>query len=128
MPSLNDDALRAGRESLFKRAERLNASRDFARIYRKGQSARDRLFRLAWIPSTKTHIAVVTGRKVSTKAVIRNRLKRQVRSAASELVPQLKTIDLIIQLQPDMTTQLSYAAIKTDLADLLGRADLTQRP
>jgi ribonuclease P protein component len=112
---------------LFKRAERLNASRDFARIYRKGQSARDRLFRLAWLPSAKTHIAVVTGRKVSTKAVIRNRLKRQVRAAAAELIPKLRSTDLIIQLQPGMTTELSYAAIKTDLADLLNRSKLLQQ-
>lgn len=128
MPSLNDDVPRVGRESLFKRAERLNASRDFARIYRKGQSARDRLFRLAWMPSTKTHIAVVTGRKVSTKAVIRNRLKRQVRAAVAELKPQLRPIDLIIQLQPGMTTTLKYTDIKIDLADLFGRSSLLRQP
>jgi ribonuclease P protein component len=76
------------------------------------------------MPATRTRIAVVTGRKVSTKAVVRNRLKRQVRAAMAELLVQLKPTDLIIQLQPGMTTALSYQSIKTDLIELLAKAKL----
>lgn len=109
---------------MFARAGRLSASRDFARIYRKGQAARSRLFRFAWMPAVRTRIAVVTGRKVSTKAVVRNRLKRQVRGSLRTLLSQLAPVDLIVQLQPPIVDTTSYQEITTELTELLRKAAL----
>lgn len=109
---------------MFAHAGRLSASRDFARIYRKGQAARSRLFRFAWMPAGRTRIAVVTGRKVSTKAVVRNRLKRQVRGALRVLLPRLTPADLIVQLQPSIIEVAHYQALATELTEALRRAKL----
>lgn len=119
-----DDASKSGRNSLFARSTRLNASRDFARVYRKGQSAKSRLFRIAWLPATRTRIAVVTGRKVSTRAVVRNLLKRRVRAIAAALLPSLRPIELIIQLQPNATATTSFDDLKIELTALLVRLQL----
>ncbi len=112
---------------MFARAARLHASRDFAKVYRKGQSARSRLFRLAWIAGTKPRVAVVIGRKVSTKAVTRNRLKRQTQAAAAALYPNLAPADLILQIQP-AAVGTTYQALMDELADLLRRAGLLKEP
>lgn len=107
---------------MLARAARLNASRDFARIYRKGQSARSRLFRIAWQPSSKLRIAIVTGRKVSTKAVIRNHIKRQVGGIVYDLLPKFQSVDLIIQLQPN--AQTTYQELELGLRELLTKSRL----
>mgnify|MGYP001596760055 FL=1 len=109
---------------MFARTGRLNSSRDFARIYRKGQAARSSLFRIAWMTAARTRVAVVTGRKVSTKAVVRNRFKRQVRAAIRALLSRLQPVDLIIQLQPAMIVGTSYETLATDLQTLLERSKL----
>ncbi len=111
---------------MFARASRLNAARDFAKVYRKGQSARSRLFRIAWLPAARTRIAVVTGRKVSAKAVVRNRLKRQVQAAAAALAPTLAPTELIIQLQAAAAGE-PYQALAADLGELIERSRLRAR-
>ena len=127
---------------MLPRSHRLHNSRDIARVYRKGRSAGSDLFRLAWIVSNRTEsrVAVVTSRKLSTKAVRRNLLKRQIRGIIHELLPALAHIDLIIQILPRIIQQapgkkrdearkatlqmLGYDQLKSDLVSLLERSRL----
>lgn len=109
-------------------AARLSASRDFARIYRKGRSARSGFFRASWMDSRLSHarIAVVVSRKFSTKAVKRNRIKRQARAIAAALQPKLVPIDLVIQIQPQPLERFTFEAMQTELRDLLTKQRLLQ--
>lgn len=127
---------------MLSRSARLSNARDFARIYRHGRSARSDFFRLNWLASQRVgaRIAIITSRKLSTKAVRRNLLKRQVRSILREFYPALERIDLIIQLLPrtiqvatakhrDTARQsvmptLTFARLKDDLEKLLKKNNL----
>lgn len=121
---------------------RLHKDREIARVYQKGRSARSDLFRLSWLPSRSAapRIAVVTSRKLSTKAVKRNLLKRQARGIIKEVLPRLTAIDLVIQILPTTIAQapakkrdearkavqalLGYDRLKSDLTSLLERSRL----
>ncbi|MBI4032724.1 ribonuclease P protein component [Candidatus Berkelbacteria bacterium] len=111
---------------MLARAARLSASRDFARIYRKGRSARSGFFRISWMDTRalQARVAVVVSRKLSTKAVKRNRIKRQVRAIVTELQPQVLPVDLVIQIQPQPLERFTFAAMRTELRDLLGKQRL----
>ncbi len=127
---------------MLPKTHRLHKDRDIARVYQKGRSARSDLFRLSWLParSRAPRIAVVTSRKLSTKAVRRNLLKRQARGIIAELLPRLTTIDLVIQILPAIIQQASakrrdearkaaqtlfgYDRLKADLTALLERSRL----
>lgn len=111
---------------MLARAARLNAGRDFTRIYRKGRSARSGFFRISWMESRqpRARVAVVVSRKLSTKAVKRNRIKRQVRALVADLYPRLSPADLVIQIQPQPLENFQFGAMQTDLADLLTKQHL----
>lgn len=114
---------------MLARAARLNASRDFARIYRKGRSARSGFFRISWMDSrsSKARVAVVVSRKLSTKAVKRNRIKRQVRALVAALQPTIMPIDLVIQIQPQPLTNFTFVAMNKDLTELLTKQRLLRQ-
>lgn len=127
---------------MLPRSNRLTADRDITRIYRKGRSSRSDLFRVQWLPSRSTtpRVAVVTSRKLSTKAVKRNLLKRQVRGIVAGLLPRLTPTDIVIQILPRLIQEatakrrdearkatkslLTYDQLKSDLEKLLLNANL----
>lgn len=137
---------------MLPKVHRLHLDREIARVYQKGRSARSDLFRLSWLQpariatmrdgsrGTIPRIAVVTSRKLSTKAVRRNLLKRQTRGIIQELLPRLMPIDLVIQILPTIIQQapakkrddarkaaaslLGYDKLKADLIALLERSRL----
>lgn len=131
---------------MLPRQNRLHRDREIARVYQKGRSARSDLFRLSWLPSRSpvARVAVVTSRKLSTKAVRRNLLKRQTRGIVAELLPRLTPIDLVIQILPSIIQQakpkrrdearaaaqalLGYPKLQADLVGLLERSRLLAQP
>lgn len=72
---------------MFRQNQRLTRKRDLDRIYKQGQSAGSRLLFVRTIPNRSPYprFGVVIGKKVAKKAVVRNRLKRLVRQAITEL-------------------------------------------
>ena len=111
---------------MLPRAKRLTAAREFTRIYRTGQSAKSRLFRVSWEPSRSgnAHVAVVVGRKLSTRAVVRNLAKRRVRAAVAQLFPNLHPVNLIIQLQTQPIDAFAFSTITRELRELLCRMNI----
>lgn len=110
---------------MLPRAKRLTAAREFARIYRTGQSAKSRLFRVSWDTRTPSpRVAVVASRKLSTRAVKRNLAKRRVRAAVARLFPLLRPVNLVIQLQPLPVDAFAFPAVETELRGLLERSGL----
>ena len=129
---------------MLPRRNRLAASRDIARTYQKGRSLRSGLFRLSYLPNRQSvpRVAVVTSRKLSTKAVRRNLLKRQVRGIVHDLLPRLAPSDIVIQLLPSVISQatvkqrdqarasvgsrLTYERLGQDLTTLLQKGGLVR--
>lgn len=72
---------------MFPRSWRLTRSKDVARVYRQGESGATRFLFVRCLPnkSQQSRFAVAISKKISKKAVARNRLKRLVRQAIYEM-------------------------------------------
>jgi len=66
--------------------------------------------------------AVVVGKKVSKRAVTRNRIKRLTRAAFASLFTRLPAIDIIIHVRPMRKDVYEYQAIAQALEETLNRA------
>jgi ribonuclease P protein component len=121
---------------------RLKRSRDFSRVYRYGEKAVSRHLILRALfdhqsdqsqaePSLSeeqeqppTRIGISVSQKVSKRAVIRNRLKRQVRAAVRILLPRLKPgIWLVINLRPG-AIECEYGEFLRELEELLTKLEV----
>lgn len=72
----------------------------------------------------RTCIGISIGLKVSKRAVIRNRIKRRIRSAMQELLPHLSSgWQLVIVVKPS-ATQCSYGQFLQELKQLLVSAEV----
>ena len=77
----------------MQRRHRLSRSRDFDAVYRRGRSASTRYIVLHWFareddPDQSPRLGLAVPRAVGT-AVVRNRVKRVLREAWRELLPQI---------------------------------------
>ena len=107
---------------MLARRFRLVSPRDFALIYKTSRRRTSRYFliRLARGRSPVTRLAVVVSTKVSKRAVVRNRLKRQVRAVARELLPNLPTgWDIIITVRQVVTDRSTWPIFREELRNLL---------
>ncbi|MFA5995990.1 MAG: ribonuclease P protein component [Patescibacteria group bacterium] len=77
------------------RAHRLRASAEIKALYQQGRSVNQPLFRVVYAPAKQSfsRATVIVSKRVSVKAVIRNRIKRQLRvqlkKTLSQFVPPL---------------------------------------
>jgi ribonuclease P protein component len=71
-----------------------------------------------------TCIGISIGLKVSKRAVIRNRIKRQIRSAMQELLPQISEgWQIVIVVKPN-ATECGYGQFLQELKQLLISAEV----
>ena len=79
----------------MKRANRLSRSRDFDAVYRSGRSASTRFLVLYWFPRTEAgesdepRLGLAVPKSVGN-AVVRNRVKRQLRETWDELAERAR--------------------------------------
>ena len=76
----------------MKRANLLSRSRDFDAVYRHGRSVSSRFLVLYWFPrgdDGPPRLGLAVPRKIGG-AVVRNRIKRRLREAWRELLPQVE--------------------------------------
>ncbi len=90
----------------MQRRYRLSRSRDFDAVYRQGRSVSTRFLVLYWFPrddggnEPRLGLAVP---KASGSAVIRNRVKRQLREAWRSLLPQVQPgRDYVLIVRPGL--------------------------
>ncbi len=111
---------------------RLRRRQDFQRVYQYGKSQRGEHFKLKSLrhqpdaagnlPATRFGISV--SQKVSKKAVTRNLLKRQVKTAIRLLLPQIASgWSIAIGIEP-AARGCEYAEILRELKQLLRAAEV----
>jgi ribonuclease P protein component len=113
---------------MFPRAWRLTRQRDVQKVYRLGASAASSFLFVRALPNRvqQPRITVVIGKKISKKAVVRNRIKRLVRQAVQELkaeqLPVLsKNLDIVLTVHRDPQLPYSLERIKPEVATCLSR-------
>lgn len=122
---------------MLPQSHRLRQSRDFSQVYRFGkkaasdhlvlrvlfdiQSAQPKAELLPYegVTVEPARIGITVSQKVSKRAVVRNRLKRQIRSAMRSLLPRLKPgVWVVINLRPN-AIQCEYGEFLQELEELL---------
>ncbi len=117
---------------------RLRRSREFSQVYRQGRkSVSAHLVVRAWSPPAPSlnpgepleapaspRIGIVVSQKVHKRAVVRNRLKRQVRAALRVLLPRLSPhLWVVINLRPE-ATQCDYGEFLRELEQLFTKLEV----
>jgi ribonuclease P protein component len=111
---------------------RLNKRRDFQAVYQHGIRRYSRHLKLIalFIPrdpdqaKSPTKIGISISQKVSKKAVVRNRIKRQIRAAIMELLPYLATDWLIVVVVRSEAIECKYEHFLRELKQLLIKAEI----
>ncbi|MBP0021517.1 MAG: ribonuclease P protein component [Cyanobacteria bacterium SBLK] len=133
------------------RANRLKHWRDFQEIYQRGKRYSGVYLTLRALPESPhakrgmisekimpdpgkasavelflrpTRIGISIGKKVSKKAVVRNRIKRQIRGALRELLPQIAGGWKIAIAVKSTATKCEYEHFLRELEQLLTRAEV----
>jgi len=118
---------------------RLKHRKDFSAVYRKGMRRNSAHLSLRALRKPKsveiskptaekslqpTRTGISISLKVSKRAVVRNRIKRQIRAALRQLLPRLKFgWDLVIVVRP-IAQECNYAEILQELEQLLVEAEV----
>jgi len=81
---------------------RLLAPRDFGAVMKYGLRSRDEYFSIAARPNGLRHprLGLAISRRSAAAAVMRNRLKRQVRESFRHACGDLASVDLVVTAQP----------------------------
>ena len=103
---------------------RIKASDDFATTIKKGKAQRDPSYVIHYCTNSLNYTRI--GISVSSKlgnAVVRNHIKRQIRSMCDEIIDYSKlALDIVIIAKPNFLTA-SYDDNKTSLTKLLNFVD-----
>jgi ribonuclease P protein component len=103
----------------MKIVNRIKANDDFATTIKKGRAQRDQSYVIHYCTNSLNYTRV--GISVSSKlgnAVVRNRIKRQIRSMCDELIDYNQSLDIVIVAKQGFLTN-SYDDNKTSLTKLL---------
>jgi ribonuclease P protein component len=111
------------------RRYRLSRSRDFDAVYRQGKSVSTRFLVLYWFPredggdEPRLGLAVP---KASGSAVVRNRVKRQLREAWNASMPEIRGgRDYVLIARPGLseaTEQRGFDWLRERVTEVLGKA------
>ena len=121
------------------KVHRLRRRQDFSKVYQAGLRRHTPNLTLRALRQSKlifdddlgankepvpTCIGISIGLKVSKRAVIRNRIKRRIRSAMQTLLPYLPTDWQIVIVVKPSATQCSYGQFLQELKQLLVSAEV----
>ncbi len=115
------------------KANRLRERRDFKAVYQHGISRKSPHLTLRallisnsgeQIEQPPTQIGISISKKTSKKAVIRNRIKRQIRSAFRELLPYMEGGWKIVVVVRPRAIECKYEHFLRELKELLQKSKL----
>ena len=105
---------------------RLTRSAEFDAVYRRGRSSASRHLVAYAFPSEleESRLGVAVSRKVGN-AVVRNKLKRQLRDAFGALEPQPTRLDVVLVARPGLDEAVEtqgFAWLSAEVAELVGKS------
>lgn len=111
---------------MLEKKNRINLNKEFDRAFKTGQSFYAKVFSLKSVDNNLniTRFGLLVGLRVSKKAVIRNKLKRQIRSIISQELPSLKDGKDIVIVVFSLILEKSFAEIKIFLKNGLTKLNL----
>jgi ribonuclease P protein component len=112
------------------RRQRLSRSRDFDAVYRQGRSVSTRYLTLHWFSrqedAGEARLGLAVPRTVSSSAVTRNRLKRQLRAVWDESRERARPgFDYVLVPRPGVVEPAEtrgHEWLRDQVAEVLGKA------
>ena len=92
---------------MLAKANRLTKDKEFTKTFRKGRSSYDSIVGVKIIKNNLqiNRFGIIVGRKVSKKAVERNRIKRQIRAIIRQKIELMKIgSDVLLIITPEALT------------------------
>lgn len=111
-----------GRAAGWSRAARLSGKAAFDRVFAARQRLAGRYLRIGFADNELGHarLGMAVSRRVSKHAVVRNRLRRQIRESFRRAWPMLPALDIVVTALGD-AAQAEREAIWSELARLWQR-------
>ncbi|PSP17765.1 MAG: ribonuclease P protein component [Cyanobacteria bacterium QS_8_64_29] len=109
---------------------RLKRRQAFKAVYKKGLRCRGRYLTLRALPVRGERLpppqfGIAVSQKVSKKAVVRNRIKRQLRAAFKALLPQIQPGWKVVAIAKPGASACDYQYFLQELEQLLVRAEVS---
>ncbi len=113
----------------FPRTARVRVSAEYARAFERGKRHSDPLFGLHHRadPALPARLGMAVSRKVDTRAVVRNRIKRTLRETLRPLLPAMPGGDYVFVARSAAATA-SAAQLRAAILGLLRRAGALPAP
>jgi ribonuclease P protein component len=111
---------------MLPKAERLHREKDFQTVMRSGRRVRHPLMNLYFLHQAGEgrRAGFVVGRRVSNKAVVRNRVRRRLREAYRLRRGQVKPDRWLIFVAQPAAADTDYHQLATVVEDMLKQAGL----
>ncbi|MFP4335513.1 MAG: ribonuclease P protein component [Wenzhouxiangella sp.] len=87
------------------RSARLLVGPEFKRVFESRQRYGNALFRIHFVEAKQARLGIAVSRRVSGSAVVRNRIRRQIRESFRLRRPQLAAMDFVVLAQPAAARQ-----------------------
>lgn len=97
------------------RSTRLLDGASFKRVFETRQAKSNAYFRIHFAPSDQARLGMAVSRRVHRRAVVRNRIRRQIRESFRLKRPHLPALDFVVLARP--------AAAELDRTDLRAALD-----
>ena len=85
---------------MLKKANRINKTRELQKVYRSGKSVHTSALVIKFVAAPRIQAAFVVSKKVSKKAVERNRIKRVLREHFRLSIQKIKSGKYMIMVKP----------------------------
>ncbi len=117
---------------MIARAFRFHGYNSLRHVYKTGSVQRTELMSLRHSPSKKANyrLAVVVSKKVSKKAVVRNRIRRRIYEAIRRLhneTGQNWSQDMVLTVFDEKVATVTAAKLQEAIEKLLQKADILSR-
>ncbi len=106
---------------MLPRSQRLRLQRDITTVQRRGRSIGNRHFFVKFVPSSRniSRATVVVSLKVAKKAVVRNKIKRQVRAVLHKTLASIKKPHDIMIIVKRSALDLPFTEIEATIQSLV---------
>lgn len=106
---------------MLPKINRLSSDSDFKRVFSSGRMLENQFFRIKFLKNQKNvnRFGFIVSNKISKKAVLRNTIKRRLRSICRSLTEKSKdSFDIVIWPKTN-SIKLKYLFFSNNLQDLL---------
>ena len=111
---------------MLPKQHRITKKQDYDRLFQKGRAIPSRICMIRWMHN-ELHVprmGIIVSNKVSKKATIRNKIKRQYRAIIGKKIDTLPFVDFII-VAKNKVVNTPYPEIEADCLRLLKKIDET---